>query len=42
MDLEDKEMRKVEDYEAIPRAYFVEKLNIRAINRTLGYDQETM
>jgi transposase len=35
-------MRTVEDYEAIRRAYFVDKLSIRAINRRLGYDRETI
>ena len=35
-------MRTVEDYEAIRRAYFVDKLSIRAIHRTLGYDRETV
>jgi transposase len=35
-------MRTVEDYEAIRRAYFVDKLSIRAIHRTLGYDRETI
>lgn len=35
-------MRTVEDYEGIRRAYFVEKLSIRAIHRMLGYDRETI
>jgi transposase len=35
-------MRTVEDYEAIRRAYFVDKLSIRAIQRMLGYDRETI
>jgi transposase len=35
-------MRTVEDYEGIRRAYFVDKLSIRAINRMLGYDRETI
>ncbi len=35
-------MRTVEDYKAIRRAYFVEKLSIRAIHRMLGYDRETV
>ena len=35
-------MRTVEDYEAIRRAYFVDKLSIRAIHRMLGYDRETI
>jgi len=35
-------MRTVEDYEGIRRAYFVDKLSIRAIHRTLGYDRETI
>jgi transposase len=35
-------MRTVEDYEAIRRAYFVDKLSIRAIHRKLGYDRETI
>jgi len=29
-------MRTVEDYEGIRRAYFIDKLSIRAINRMLG------
>jgi transposase len=35
-------MRTVEDYEGIRRAYFVDKLSIRAIHRLLGYDRETI
>ena len=35
-------MRTVEDYEAIRRAYFVDKLSIRAIHRMRGYDRETI
>lgn len=35
-------MKTVEDYEGIRRAYFVDKLSIRAINRMLGYDRETI
>jgi transposase len=35
-------MRTVEDYETIRRAYFVDKLSIRAIHRMLGYDRETI
>ena len=35
-------MKTVEDYEAIRRAYFVDKLSIRAIHRMLGYDRETI
>ena len=35
-------MRTVEDYEAIRRAYFVDKLSIRVIHRMLGYDRETI
>ncbi len=35
-------MRTVEDYEGIRRAYFVDKLSIRAIHRVLGYDRETI
>jgi transposase len=35
-------MRTVEDYEGIRRAYFVDKLSIRAIHRMLGYDRETI
>ena len=35
-------MRTVEDYEAIRRAYFVDKLSIRAIHCQLGYDRETV
>lgn len=33
-------MKTVEDYEAIRRAYFVEKLSIRAIRREQGYSRE--
>jgi transposase len=35
-------MKQVEDYEKIRRAYFVEKLSIRAIRRRLGYDRDTI
>lgn len=35
-------MKKVEDYEAIRRAYFVEGMSIRAIRRKLGYDRDTI
>ncbi len=35
-------MRTVEDYEGIRRAYFIDKLSIRAIHRILGYDRETI
>jgi transposase len=35
-------MKTVEDYEAIRRAYFVEKQSIRAIHKMLGYDRETI
>jgi transposase len=35
-------MRTVEDYEAIRRAYFIEKQSIRAIHKMLGYDRETI
>jgi transposase len=35
-------MKTVEDYEGIRRAYFVDKLSIRAIHRMLGYDRETI
>jgi transposase len=35
-------MRTVEDYEEIRRAYFIDKLSIRAIHRMLGYDRETI
>jgi transposase len=35
-------MKTVEDYEVIRRAYFIEGLSIRAINRSLGYDRETI
>lgn len=35
-------MRTVEEYEAIRRAYFVDKQSIRAIHRMLGYDRETV
>jgi hypothetical protein len=41
-DLEVKEMRTGEDYEAIRRAYFIDKLSIRAIKRMQGYDRETI
>jgi transposase len=35
-------MKKVEDYETIRRAYFVDKLSIRAINRRFGYHRDTI
>jgi len=35
-------MKTVEDYEAIRRAYFVDKLSIRAVHRRLGYDRGTI
>lgn len=35
-------MKKVEEYEAIRRAYFVDKLSIREINRRLGYARNTI
>jgi len=35
-------MRTVEDYEAIRRAYFIDKLSIRAIHKQLGYDRGTI
>ena len=35
-------MKKVEDYEVIRRAYFIENLSIRAIRRKLGYDRDTI
>jgi len=35
-------MKQVEDYEAIRRAYFVDKLSIRAIHRQMGYDRGTI
>lgn len=35
-------MKKVEDYESIRRAYFVDQLSIRAIHRQFGYDRETI
>lgn len=35
-------MKTVEDYEAIRRAYFIEKQSIRVIRHALGYDQETI
>ena len=35
-------MKTVEDYEAIRRAYFIDKQSIRAIHRTLGYDRDTI
>jgi transposase len=35
-------MRTVEDYEAIRRAYFIDKLGIRAIHKQLGYDRGTI
>jgi transposase len=33
-------MKKVDDYEQIRRAYFVDKLSIREIHRKLGYSRE--
>jgi hypothetical protein len=35
-------MKKVEENEAIRRAYFVEKMSIREINRRLGYARNTI
>jgi transposase len=35
-------MKKVEDYEVIRRAYFIEQLSIRAIRRKMGYDRDTI
>jgi len=35
-------MKKVEDYEGIRRAYFVEHLSIRAIHKKLGFDRDTI
>jgi len=35
-------MKKVEDFEAIQRAYFVDKLSIREINRRFGYHRDTI
>lgn len=35
-------MKKVEDFEAIRRAYFVDKLSIREINRRFGYHRDTI
>lgn len=35
-------MKKVEDYEKTRRAYFIEKMSIRAIHRLLGYDRDTI
>jgi len=35
-------MKKVEEYEAIRRAYFIDKLSIREINRRLGYARNTI
>jgi len=35
-------MKKVEDYEEIRRAYFVEKISIREIHRRLGHDRDTI
>ena len=35
-------MKKVEDSESIRRAYFIEKMSIRAIHRLLGYDRDTI
>jgi transposase len=35
-------MKKVEDYEAIRRAYFVDKLSIREINRRFGHHRDTI
>ncbi len=35
-------MKTVEDYEATRRAYFVEGQSIRAIQRRMRYNQETL
>jgi transposase len=35
-------MKKVEHYEEIRRAYFIEKMSIRAIHRRDGYDRDTI
>ena len=35
-------MKKVEDYEVIRRAYFVDHQSIRAIHRQMGFDRETI
>ena len=35
-------MKTVEDYEAIRRAYFFDKLSIREINRSMGYHRDTI
>lgn len=35
-------MKKVEQYEEIRRAYFIEKMSIRAINRRYRYDRDTI
>jgi transposase len=35
-------MKKVEDFEAIRRAYFVDKLSIREINRRFGHHRNTI
>lgn len=35
-------MKKVEDYEKIRRAYFIDHQSIRAIHREHGYDRETI
>lgn len=35
-------MKKVDDYEEIRRAYFIERQSIRAIHRQLGYSRETI
>jgi hypothetical protein len=35
-------MKKVEDYEKIRKAYFVERLSIREIHLQFGYDRETI
>lgn len=35
-------MKTVDDYEVIRRAYFIEQLSIRGIQRQYGYDRETI
>lgn len=35
-------MKKVDDFETIRRAYFIEKQSIRGIHRSLGFDRETI
>jgi hypothetical protein len=35
-------MKTVDDYEVMRRAYFIEQLSIRGIQRQYGYDRETI